>query len=715
LARAAHREPRMLPKRSPLPLLRHAVPPPKAMYTPCQESELEDVAQEVAPEEAMFLRTLIETPRPSVRGSFCGRSMGSCGCGGLSRCSPGLCSNHQLWTRHACRLAVAATGLLVLAVVAVATLPRQSTPVLNTPGFGGKGPILELYDVEAYADSYVALNHNEPGPNYSEVFPEESRSGRLSHHHRTVTMGGFRRAELNARYTERFGDEYLVNGRETYWTVDLAYFLYWCDWVEQWIIGFNFESVRGGRCDYTATGPHGVDILDPFKPKGWSEFTGSRGLVKAPQAGVDILSTQAWLHSYVSSGVQHDSLDMHAECKRPPYDPINYTRVYKHLLTRREELTSNTNYNQGTCRNCWAITVAELVARLLCITSARNWVGPRAMISPAYITSCAKDALVNPDDGCHGGGRPLQALWWIGQNGVPTGGDNSSDQTCVPFFHTNRTGVTHAPACPTSCTNPQYPRSLQQDLFIPEGLKHSFQTTALESALKAMRHAPIAIIIPLFEDFYNYTGGVYVHKTGKRLGNHVMVAHGFEGGHISGFNSWGPGWGYFGNYRVPMSFPIAFIIPGKFRAVGDGYPYPFPKSITTMSLGGFDNPELNGEYSLWVHELADINGHTTFWKGDDLVMYWCSVSRFWAIAKVDVFIKDSEDPWSRGWRQEMGREVVKVRQTLADDCEWLAHGPQLFGYHSLPGMPEAFLLGWYERADNGVDMLKPMAGIRARF
>lgn len=564
------------------------------------------------------------------------------------------------------------------------------------------------------ADAAVAIPFEMQ--NYTEVFPlVKGRPGRLSRNHRTVTMGGFSRPELNARYTERFGLDYVVAQRETYWTLDLGYFLYYCRFSKQWIIGWgehNLEKIRDKKiCDYTAKGPVGDDILDVNRPRGWSEWKDGK-LVEAPMAGVDILSTQEWL---MNNG-QHerfDSLDAYPNCKRPPYHPIDYFRVYTNGLTRREEITSNTDYNQGTCNDCWAITIAELVSRLLCITSDERWTGPRAFLSPGYITSCAQPAFVDKSDGCKSGGMPLQALWWIAEHGVPTGGEAFSEQTCVPFFHVNRSSPTRAPSCPSDCTGLNYPRALKEDLFKPEGLKYTYQTSALESALKAMKEGPIAIIIPLYEDFYNYTGGVYRHRHGKRLGQHVMVAHGYQEGYIQGFNSWGTTWGYVGNYRVPVSFPLAFIIPGRIKGHGDGYPYPFPDSTLHVKMSGFDDKQLNGIFDLWVHELGIINGHPTYWRGDSVLLYYFPDDLHWAVVdlKKHTEMRLNFTVGDQGWRGEALQSILRLRQLLQKKGVWQARGPVMTQYNSLPDLPGTYAQGWFEILPTGGELWRPLAGI----
>merc|ERR1719201_2850936 len=61
----------------------------------------------------------------------------------------------------------------------------------------------------------------------------------------------------------------------------------------------------------------------------------------------------------------------------------------------------------------------------------------------------------------------------MGKTGVVTGGQNNNHQTCIPYFadgnsldHFKNNGG-GSPTCPTKCYSTSYPRSFNDDLFIP--------------------------------------------------------------------------------------------------------------------------------------------------------------------------------------------------------------------------------------------------------
>jgi C1A family cysteine protease len=79
------------------------------------------------------------------------------------------------------------------------------------------------------------------------------------------------------------------------------------------------------------------------------------------------------------------------------------------------------------------------------------------------------------------------------------------------------------------------------------------------NALKeAIYENPVPVGLYLYQDFYNYTGGVYEHVTGIRVGGHAVLAVGWDDnppdapgkGCFKVKNSWGTGWGESGYFRI---------------------------------------------------------------------------------------------------------------------------------------------------------------------
>uniref|UniRef100_A0A7S1F0E9 Uncharacterized protein n=1 Tax=Noctiluca scintillans TaxID=2966 RepID=A0A7S1F0E9_NOCSC len=112
---------------------------------------------------------------------------------------------------------------------------------------------------------------------------------------RTVTLTGFGNDYLNQEFLEGPSQDFLVQGRNTYWAGTGDFFLYWCDNFKKWRIAQvkGYKANRDGKCLAFASDSHrDRDILDPNFLKGWTEAEEGKWVEK-PEAGVDGLGTLA--------------------------------------------------------------------------------------------------------------------------------------------------------------------------------------------------------------------------------------------------------------------------------------------------------------------------------------------------------------------------------------------------------------------------------------
>jgi len=66
------------------------------------------------------------------------------------------------------------------------------------------------------------------------------------------------------------------------------------------------------------------------------------------------------------------------------------------------------------------------------------------------------------------------------------------------------------------------------------------------------RYGSITACFLVYQDFFSYSGGVYRHRTGDLAGGHCVTLVGYDDAQQCwiGKNSWGPGWGDQGFFRI---------------------------------------------------------------------------------------------------------------------------------------------------------------------
>jgi len=475
---------------------------------------------------------------------------------------------------------------------------------------------------------------------------------------------------LNAAYTERRDPEYLVNGRETYWS-KFDYFLYLCnnDGNNQWLMGWKsvFKEIRDKhKCHYAAAGPEHVDILNASACTGWSEYVwDQKEMVRLPDAGVEFI---------IPENFWEDTKFLSAE----------------HWPTCGTRMTNNhLGVQTYTCNMAWATTVARLMEWRLCIKQPQQFRGEAAFISSGYITSCAKEAYGggSKDDGAEGpitgcdSGNPLKAMHWVALHGVPTGGLGANTHTCVPLWlgglkklqsRLHGEEEDEAPPCPKECTSPHYQRSLQEDLIFPEGWIHSRTTTSVESAKFEIRQSgPIIISFSANYHFMKHykPGEVYKFVDDNMTFQHNAVANGFGEDYFTCMNSWGISWGDAGSFKIHKDSVSMFVLPGPMRGEGNGYPYPLPYrwfKREWLEFGGFKQKQLNGKYlQVKGHDFL-LHGKNSFLKKTgDFIMYWCPLVDRWAITRL-AFIEDLRSgTFCRYWA------LAPPDVSYKDDQDWL--------------------------------------------
>ena len=207
--------------------------------------------------------------------------------------------------------------------------------------------------------------------------------------------------------------------------------------------------------------------------------------------------------------------------------------------------------DQSTCGACWAFGAAEVMSDRICIQSEGKL---QTRVSAAYLTSCCSSC----GDGCYGG-YPSSCFTFWKSNGIPTGGLYGDTTTCYPYFfppcddHMHKcSDYKSTPACKKSCQD-GYPITLNEDKTYGAS---SYSVRGEANMKKEIyENGSVEGTFSVYEDFADYSSGVYQHVTGSYLGGHAIkiIGWGVTDNGVKYWliaNSWNETWGEKGFFRM---------------------------------------------------------------------------------------------------------------------------------------------------------------------
>jgi len=185
--------------------------------------------------------------------------------------------------------------------------------------------------------------------------------------------------------------------------------------------------------------------------------------------------------------------------------------------------------NQGNCGSCYAFGSLAAVESCIKIKSDDPDLG--IDLSEQFMVSCGKD-WYSGMYGCDGA-QPTDTHAFLDERGaIP--------ESCFPY--TSGSGA--VPPCSDKCSD------WQDKVIDIESAKISSSQDSIKNALN--QYGPVSASFEVYQDFMDYTSGVYVHQSGGSLGWHRICIAGYNDntGYWICKNSWGTSWGENGWFRI---------------------------------------------------------------------------------------------------------------------------------------------------------------------
>lgn len=179
--------------------------------------------------------------------------------------------------------------------------------------------------------------------------------------------------------------------------------------------------------------------------------------------------------------------------------------------------------NQGNCGSCVAFASVATLEAQVSIVNGAPWLKPS--FSPAALFECG-------GGGCDSGWQLGSAARALKTTGIP-------DEACMPY----RLGSTgEDESCSMKCADAD-----KRSLKIKGSKSYGgiFGGASADAIKKALLEGPMMTSLRVYEDFLQYSSGVYKHVTGSMVGGHAVSLVGFDDQKRAWLirNSWGPEWG----------------------------------------------------------------------------------------------------------------------------------------------------------------------------
>lgn len=207
--------------------------------------------------------------------------------------------------------------------------------------------------------------------------------------------------------------------------------------------------------------------------------------------------------------------------------------------------------DQSRCGSCWAFGAAETMSDRLCIHSKGAL---QTRVSAQHLVTCCTSCGY----GCQGGYPSSTFSYWK-SSGIPSGGLYGDTTTCKPYFLPPCDDHMHecedyqdTPSCVNKCQD-GYPKTVDEDKSYGSS---AYSVRGEQNLMKEIyENGSVEVAFSVYDDFGDYSSGVYQHVTGSYLGGHAvkMIGWGVTDDGVKYWilaNSWNERWGENGYFRI---------------------------------------------------------------------------------------------------------------------------------------------------------------------
>jgi len=193
--------------------------------------------------------------------------------------------------------------------------------------------------------------------------------------------------------------------------------------------------------------------------------------------------------------------------------------------------------NQGECSSCWAFAAVGTLESVINIREGNpDW---DMDLSEQYVLSCLPAAADTYGEGCLGG-NVNDAFYCIKSTTSSGNGVNGIiPESCMPYL------VSDDISCSYKCSD-----WMNHLVPIADFGEEDYTNYQIRDMLYTS--GPVATIMEVYSDFYDYDNGIYEKSYGNYVFNHAVIIVGYNNdqGYWICKNSWGTSWGENGWFKI---------------------------------------------------------------------------------------------------------------------------------------------------------------------